>query len=64
MVDKSNATDAASALIGAVHAEWASLPAKSRPRLVLFGEVSARTARRRPSEISRAWHPARTALCW
>jgi Alpha/beta-hydrolase family len=36
MVDKSNATDAASALIGAVHAEWASLPAKSRPRLVLF----------------------------
>ena len=38
MVDKSKATDTASALIGAVHAEWAALPADSRPKLVLFGE--------------------------
>jgi uncharacterized membrane protein len=38
MVDKSKATDAASALIGAVHAEWEALPAESRPKLVLFGE--------------------------
>jgi uncharacterized membrane protein len=37
MVDKSKATDAASALIGAVQAEWAALPA-SRPKLVVFGE--------------------------
>ena len=38
MVDKSKATEAASALIGAVHAEWAAMPADSRPKLVLFGE--------------------------
>jgi uncharacterized membrane protein len=38
MVDKSKATEAASALIGAVHAEWAAQPADSRPKLVLFGE--------------------------
>jgi uncharacterized membrane protein len=38
MVDKSKATEAASALIGAVQAEWAALPAESRPKLVLFGE--------------------------
>jgi uncharacterized membrane protein len=38
MVDKSKATEAASALIGAVHAEWAAMPAESRPKLVLFGE--------------------------
>jgi uncharacterized membrane protein len=38
MVDKSKATEAASALIGAVHAEWAALPEESRPKLVVFGE--------------------------
>ena len=38
MVDKSKATDAAAALIGAVQAEWAALPAESRPKLVVFGE--------------------------
>jgi uncharacterized membrane protein len=38
MVDKSKATESASALIGAVRDEWAALPAESRPKLVLFGE--------------------------
>jgi uncharacterized membrane protein len=38
MVDKSKATDAASALIGAVRAEWAAVPAEFRPKLVVFGE--------------------------
>ncbi len=38
MVDRSKATEAASALINAVRAEWAALPAESRPKLVLFGE--------------------------
>jgi uncharacterized membrane protein len=38
MVDRSKATEAASALIGAVHAEWVALPAESRPKLVVFGE--------------------------
>jgi uncharacterized membrane protein len=38
MVDKSKATESASALIGAVNAEWAAMPAETRPKLVLFGE--------------------------
>jgi uncharacterized membrane protein len=38
MVDRSKATEAASALIGAVHAEWVALQAESRPKLVVFGE--------------------------
>jgi len=38
MVDRSKATEAASALINAVRAEWTALPEQSRPKLVLFGE--------------------------
>ena len=38
MVDNSKATETASALIGAVHAEWGALPADTRPKLVVFGE--------------------------
>jgi uncharacterized membrane protein len=38
MVDQSKVSGAASALIGAVHARWATLPAATRPKLLLFGE--------------------------
>ena len=38
MVDQSKVSGAASALIGAVHAKWATLPAATRPKLLLFGE--------------------------
>jgi uncharacterized membrane protein len=38
MVDQSKATESASTLITAVRAEWAAMPAQTRPKLVLFGE--------------------------
>ncbi len=38
LVDQSKVSDSATALIGAVHARWAALPAATRPRLLLFGE--------------------------
>jgi uncharacterized membrane protein len=38
MVDQSKVSGTATALIGAVHAKWASLPAATRPKLLLFGE--------------------------
>jgi uncharacterized membrane protein len=38
MVDQSKVSQTASALIGAVHARWASLPPATRPKLLLFGE--------------------------
>lgn len=38
MGDRSEAADAAAALIGAVHERWSVLPAGDRPRLLLFGE--------------------------
>lgn len=38
LVDKSKATQAATELIGAVRAKWSTLPAGSRPKLVVFGE--------------------------
>lgn len=38
MVDQSKVTDAATTLIGAVHAKWVTLPAATRPKLLLFGE--------------------------
>ncbi|HEV8567613.1 MAG TPA: alpha/beta-hydrolase family protein [Actinoplanes sp.] len=38
MVDQSKVSDAATALIGAVHAKWVTLPAATRPKLLLFGE--------------------------
>jgi uncharacterized membrane protein len=38
MVDQSKVSDAARTLIGAVHAKWATLPAATRPKLLLFGE--------------------------
>ncbi|MEV4274963.1 alpha/beta hydrolase [Actinoplanes xinjiangensis] len=38
MGDRSEVVNAADALIGAVRARWAALPAATRPRLLLFGE--------------------------
>lgn len=38
LVDKSKAAEAGSALISAVHSRWASMPAASRPKLLLAGE--------------------------
>jgi uncharacterized membrane protein len=38
MGDRSEVADAADALISAVRARWAALPAATRPRLLLFGE--------------------------
>jgi len=38
LVDRSKATQSASALINAVHAKRAALPEESRPKLVVFGE--------------------------
>jgi uncharacterized membrane protein len=38
LVDQSKVTGAATALIGAVQAKWATLPAATRPKLLLFGE--------------------------
>ncbi|WP_430783699.1 alpha/beta hydrolase [Actinoplanes sp. G11-F43] len=38
MGDRSEVVDAADALIGAVRARWAAMPADTRPRLLLFGE--------------------------
>jgi uncharacterized membrane protein len=38
LVDQSKVKEAASALITAVRAEWAAMPAQTRPKLVLFGE--------------------------
>src|SRR4051794_2373937 len=38
LVDQSKVVGSARALIGAVHAEWAALPAGHRPKLLLFGE--------------------------
>lgn len=38
MGDRSEVADAAEALIGAVRARWAMMPAATRPRLLLFGE--------------------------
>ena len=38
LVDQDRARDAGRVLFDAVHARWESLPAESRPRLVVFGE--------------------------
>ncbi|SDT78264.1 alpha/beta hydrolase [Actinoplanes derwentensis] len=38
MGDRSEVADAAAALIGAVRARWAAMPADNRPRLLLLGE--------------------------
>ena len=38
LADGSKVRDSAAALIGAVHDRWATLPAATRPRLLLFGE--------------------------
>jgi uncharacterized membrane protein len=37
-VDRSKVTEAASALITAVHDRWAAMPPASRPKLLIFGE--------------------------
>ena len=38
LVDRSKVSESATALIGAAHARWATMPAATRPRLLLFGE--------------------------
>ncbi|MFI6317007.1 alpha/beta hydrolase [Nonomuraea sp. NPDC050556] len=38
LVDRTKAAQAGTALVHAVHARWAALPAGDRPKLVLFGE--------------------------
>ena len=38
VVDRSKVVDAASALITAVRARWAAMPATARPKLLIFGE--------------------------
>ncbi|HEY7485827.1 MAG TPA: alpha/beta-hydrolase family protein [Streptosporangiaceae bacterium] len=38
LVDKSKATQASTEMINAVRAKWSTLPAASRPKLVVFGE--------------------------
>ncbi|GAA0552101.1 alpha/beta-hydrolase family protein [Paractinoplanes ferrugineus] len=37
-VDRSKVTEAAAALIGAVHDRWAAMPVTGRPKLLIFGE--------------------------
>lgn len=38
LVDRSKVTDAAAALITAVHDRWAAMPPSTRPKLLIFGE--------------------------
>jgi uncharacterized membrane protein len=38
LVDRSKVTDAAAALITAVHEHWAAMPPDDRPKLLIFGE--------------------------
>ncbi|WP_433303973.1 alpha/beta hydrolase [Actinoplanes sp. CA-030573] len=38
LADRSKVSESAAALIGAVHARWAAMPAANRPELLLFGE--------------------------
>jgi uncharacterized membrane protein len=38
LVDRTKVTDAASALITAVHDRWAAMPPTARPKLLIFGE--------------------------